>query len=522
MPDERDIRLEAAERLVAVLSEQLRAAEQRDQALQAQIRHLTALVEGMQKQLAEALRAGAATARKTKKGAPESGDSTRTEASSPPKSEPPLERREPTLPTQKPRRPADLPAHLPRDVHPIPVPSCAHCGAVELTQVGGEVSERIHYVRAHVRVQRDERPTCRCRTCGGFTTAPMPPSPVPGGSMSASTLAHIAYSKCCLHLPLARIAEDLHRLGVDVASSTLCDAMGHIALLLEPIRDQIMDELFASGLVHLDGTGIKVLVPGEKGSYTGQFTVLSNAQAATYHFTSTKEGEHLADLLRIGTDRAFRGYLVADAASNMNLLYADGSIIECGCWYHARDKFVDASGSAPVEATEGIAWITALFEVEHEADAAGDDPEQRLARRQRDAKPILDGFERWMTAAQTRFTPDEELYKAIQYYRNQRTALTRFLTDGGRIPLTNNQAERDLGPIGRGRKAYLFAGSDAGGDRLASIYTAIETCRRLDADPFAYLADVLPHLSTMPVNRGKRAEDLTPKAWTARQTSCGP
>jgi hypothetical protein len=229
----------------------------------------------------------------------------------------------------------------------------------------------------------------------------------------------------------------------------------------------------------------------------------------------------MAELLRQGTNKAYHGYLIADAASNMDLLYEDGSVIECGCWYHARDKYEDALSGAPADVAAGLAWISALFQVEHEADDAGDTAEQRKARRQRDSQPVLDGLTAWMRAIQPRYTPDEELWKAVQYGWNHWKALTRFLEDG-RIPLTNNQAERDLGPIGRGRKAYLFAGSADGGRRLATAYTVVGTCLRLGIDPRAYMTDVLPLLSTMPANRGRgQLAGLMPKAWRARQTE-GP
>lgn len=531
-------RAEAAEGFVAVLTEQLRAAERRDldahdqvRTLQAQIRQLTALVEGMQGQLAKALAELAARdKKKRKKEEPDPNAEKQAEGAVaaaaeeasllPPLPDPPPEHKESDKAKRKPKRPAGLPAHLPRELVKIPVTQCGECGGKDLTGVGeGEVSERYHYVPAKVVVERTERATCRCKTCGAFTTAPLPPTPVPGGSMTAAMLAHIAYSKCCLHLTLDRISDDLRRLGVDLAEATMCDAMGHIANLVDPVCDRILDDLFASGLLHLDGTGVKVLMPGERGSYRGQFTVISNAEATAYFFSETKGGEHLVDFLRVGTDRAYKGFLVADAASNMDVLYADGKIVECGCWYHARDKFADARASAPVEAAEGIAWIKALFEVEHEADAAGDTPEQRKARRNRDSRAVLDGFQKWMTETKARFDPDEDIWKAIRYCEKHWAALTRFLDDG-RIPLTNNQAERDLGPIGRGRKAWLFAGSDNGGHRLASIFTVIGTCLRLDIDPRVFLTDVLPRLSSMRANRGRgHLATLVPKAWKAARAS---
>lgn len=525
-------RAERAEQFAAVLVEQLRAAERRDAALQAQLRQLTALVEGLQRQLVDALgKLAAGAKRKKKKEEPEEptdggDDQARPEQppgsgelAPPPSPDPPPERKPSDRPKQKPKRPARLPAHLRRLTERIPVNRCGKCGAEDLAEVGqGEVSERYHYVPAEIVVERIERPTCRCRECGAFTTAPMPPTAVPGGSMTAALYAHIAYSKCCQHLTLDRIADDLRRMGVDFAEATMCDAMGHIANLVDPLCDALVDEAFASGLLHLDGTGVKVLYPGEKGSYRGQFTVLSNDDVTAYFFSETKGGEHLTEFLRLGTKRAYKGYLVADAASNMDVLYADGTIIECGCWYHARDKFEEAYASAPREALEGIAWIGALFQVEHEADDADDAVEARKERRQRASRPVLDGFRAWMTATQARFDEDEDLWKAIQYCDNHWAALIRFL-DHGRIPLTNNQAERDLGPIGRGRKTWLFAGSDKGGDRLAKIYTVIGTCLREQTDPRAYLTDVLPKLSTMPANRGRDIRALLPKAWKAARVA---
>ena len=350
-----------------VLTEQLRAAEQRDvesreqnRGLQAQIRQLTALVDGMQKQLARALTDLAVLRdqmdkRKRKNGDGEAAPSPGADDPTPPEGsgaengpddEVPPARPDDTKATatekKKPRRPPSLPPHLPRQVVQIGVTKCGVCDNDDLTAVGeGEISEKYHYVPAQVVVERTERATVRCRQCGAFTTAPMPPTPVPGGSMTAAMYAHVAYSKCCMHLTLDAIGADLRRMGVDLAESTLCDAMGHIATLLEPVHEGILDDIFAEELVHLDGTGVKVLTPGEPGSYRGQFTVLSNNRGTAYFFSETKKGEHIASFLRIGTDRAYKGHLVADAASNMNLLYVDGTIIECGCWQHARDKGSD-------------------------------------------------------------------------------------------------------------------------------------------------------------------------------------
>jgi transposase len=157
-----------------------------------------------------------------------------------------------------------------------------------------------------------------------------------------------------------------------------------------------------------------------------------------------------------------------------------------------------------------------LFDVERRAERAGDTAEERRARRKRESIPLLQGIYTWMNRMQHRFAPDEELYKAVQYCRNHWCALTRFMTDGS-TPMTNNLAERELGVIGRGRKAWLFAGSDDAGQWLAILHTVVRTCQRLSIAPLEYLAWVLPKLSDLPVNRGRgHLITLTPMAYADR------
>ncbi len=75
------------------------------------------------------------------------------------------------------------------------------------------------------------------------------------------------------------------------------------------------------------------------------------------------------------------------------------------------------------------------------------------------------------------------------------------LLDDGRIEIDNNAAERALRTVALGRKNYLFAGSDAGGERAAAIYSLIGTAKLNGIDPEAYLRDVLTRIADHPINR---------------------
>jgi transposase len=105
-----------------------------------------------------------------------------------------------------------------------------------------------------------------------------------------------------------------------------------------------------------------------------------------------------------------------------------------------------------------------------------------------------------------------DVAKAINYMLKRWTSFSRFLDDG-RICLTNNAAERALRGIALGRKAWLFAGSDRGGERAAAVYSLIVTCKLNEVDPRAWLADVLARIADHPASR---LHELLPWHWSRR------
>lgn len=495
-------------------------ADRRIEELEAQLAQQRRLNQQLTRQVARLLDEVAKLSKKPSRGRNrrkerEAKAAGRKEAGDPPKAPPRDDDVDEDADKGVPRR-GPFPEHLERHVEEHAVdPGVTCCATPVLEERDPKVLERKTFIPARTAVKRIELHQAQCMCCGAMHTAETPPLAMPNGSMSAALIAYIVHGKCGLHLPLKRIIEVLLEKGLRMAKSTMSNVMRHAAHLLIPVYDRIVAALFTSDLIHVDGTGIKALTPGEKGSHRGQIAVYCNEQLTVYAYSENKEGRHMHDFLRVGEPNGYRGRLVADAANNMDQLYRDGTIQECGCWYHARDKFDAAAPGAPSAAAEAKAWMGTLFDVEKRADRAGDTAAERLARRKRESIPLLRGFYRWMNTTQHRYTPDEELWKAIQYCRNHWCALTRFMTDGS-IPMTNNLAERELGVFGRGRKNWLFAGSDAGGEWLAILHTVVRTCQRLSVAPFDYLAWVLPQLSDLPVNQGKGTlASLTPMAYAA-------
>ena len=125
------------------------------------------------------------------------------------------------------------------------------------------------------------------------------------------------------------------------------------------------------------------------------------------------------------------------------------------------------------------------------------------------ANPLVEALEVYMGEQRAKLSRGHDLAKAIDYILKRWTAFTLFLDDG-RVCLSNNAAERALRGIALGRKSWLFCGSDRGGDRAAAMYSLIITAKMNDADPQAWLADVLSRIATYPAHR---LDDLLPWNW---------
>src|ERR1022692_3503621 len=141
--------------------------------------------------------------------------------------------------------------------------------------------------------------------------------------------------------------------------------------------------------------------------------------------------------------------------------------------------------------------------------------EQRHAIRQVRVAPLVTSLEDWMRGERARLSRHADVAKAMDYMLKRWAAFTRFLGDG-RICLTNNAAERGLRGIALGRKAWLFAGSDRGGERAAAMYSLIVTAKLNDVDPRAWLADVLARIADHPV---QRLHELLPWNWRDQKTT---
>ncbi|HEX6840369.1 MAG TPA: IS66 family transposase [Stellaceae bacterium] len=405
---------------------------------------------------------------------------------------------------RKPGR-APFPAHLPRERVVIPGPTACPCCGGRLAKLGETITETLEVVPRQWKVIQTVREKFTCRACEKITQPPAPFHVIPRGHVGPSLLAIILYAKYGEHQPLNRQSESYAREGIDLDVSTLADHVGTGTAVLSPLTELIRCHVFGAERVHGDDTTVPVLAKGK--TITGRLWTYvrddrpfagPDPPAAVFFYSRNRQGEHPARHLA-----GYAGILQADAYAGFGTLYdgrrKPGPITEAACWSHGRRYFFELANlkKAPL-AIEAVRRIDAIFVLEREIN--GHAAAKRIAVRQERVAPLVDELESWMRAERSRLSRHAETAKAIDYMLKRWPAFTRFLDDG-RICLTNNAAERALRGIALGRRSWLFAGSDRGGERAAAMYTLIATAKLNDIDPQTWLADVLRRIADHPASQ---------------------
>ena len=407
--------------------------------------------------------------------------------------------------------PADLPRR--RIVHPAPT-SCPCCGSNKLSKIGEDVTETLDVVPRQWFVTEHVREKFSCRSCEKINQPPAPFHAIARGFAGPSLLAMILVDKYANHQPLNRQSEQFAREGIELSVSTMADHVGACAATLMPLHELIKAHVFAAERIHGDDTTVPVLAKvktrtGRIWAYVRDDRPFGGKAppAAVFFYSPDRAGIHPEQHLA-----GYCGILQADAYAGFNTLYAPdrrpGPITEAGCWAHARRKLfelADVASNARKEkpppispiAFEAVRKFDAIFMLERSIN--GLSPAERVTARRRDIAPLVNELIEWMKRERAKLSRHNEVAKAMDYMLKRIDVFTRFLDDG-RICLSNNAAERVLRAIALGRKSWLFAGSDRGGERAAVMLTLIHTAKLNGVDPQAWLADVLARIADHKIN----------------------
>lgn len=405
------------------------------------------------------------------------------------------------------RKQREIPEGTPVRVipHPPLATQCSCCGK-ELVQIRTEVTKLLNYIPAHVEVEEHHRPVMACSHCK--STAPIT-TPMPAGAQliarspaGVGLLTHILISKYQDHIPLHRQEVMFARLGFELTRNRMCEWLGFVAEILQPLYKALKRELMQLKYLQADETTIKVQ-DGEKPGRcdTGYLWGLLGPPPVNlvyFHYAASRAAEVPKAILS-----EFEGILQTDYYAGYNPVYVPEHAVRAGCWAHVRRKLLSILKLAERDVQKALKLIAELYHLERKDRTL----DEALAARQKKSVPVLNKLHEYLTSWSARTLPQSEVQKVLQYALSQWEALSLFTTNPA-VALDNNLIENQMRPIALGRKNWMFAGSHEGAMRAAIFFSLLNSCRLNKLNAWTYFNDVLPRLAA-----GSPPTELLPNRW---------
>lgn len=364
----------------------------------------------------------------------------------------------------------------------IPCPCCGQPREI----FGFDVSHQIEFVKSIFERIQHIMFKYACKNCNGqIVTAQKPYQPIDKGVPGPGLLAKIATDKFWLHIPLYRQEQVFTAMSIPVYRSSMCRWLKGVADILSPIVKRMSQLILHSRVIQSDATTLPVIKKGLGKTHRGYIWVYRGDADYPYVFYDYSDTEH--SIYQEKILKGFTGILQTDGTNKFNEIIANGATA-ANCWAHVHCRFEDAWNNDPVAAEFPMGVIKSLFDIERVATTLSE--AERKDLRQRLAKPKLALLKAWLDETQTVEPPKTKLGEAISYTLNRWTALLVYL-DHPFVEISNNGSERSIKPMVLSRRNWLFAGSEEGGKTAATIMSIIETCKRLNINPFEYMKDVL-------------------------------
>ena len=399
---------------------------------------------------------------------------------------------------------------VPVEVIELRAPETDGLGPEDYEVISHKESYRLAQRPGSYVVIKYRRPVIKVKASEALVCAAAPAGVIDGSRADVSFVAGLLLDKFAYHLPLYRQHQRLADAGITVSRPWLTQIAQQGIALLEPIYDAQFASIRASRVKAMDETPIKAGQAGPGKLKKAYFwPVYGELDEICFPFFPSREIKHVETAL--GLTPAERAVLLSDGY-HAYAHYADKTgITHAQCWAHTRRGFFEAQTVEPEAASQALALIGELYQVEEHIRekklSAAHKQDTRLAQ----AKPIVERFFAWVGerfAAQG-LLPSNPLTKALAYARDRRGGLQVFLTDPD-VPIDTNHLERALRVIPMGRKNWLFCWTELGAKQVGIIHSLIATCRLHQIDPYDYLVDVLQRVGQQPA---QRVRELTPRCW---------
>lgn len=365
-----------------------------------------------------------------------------------------------------------------------------------MEKIGEEVTETLEYKPADLYIRRRIRPKYARPKNQGVVIASLPSRPIEKGIAEASLLSHLFISKFCDHLPFYRQRQIfMRKYQWDVAASTLNSWFVRCCTLMKPLYRYMGKEILKSEYIQVDETPLKVQDVQKQGkTHRGYQWVYQSPEKKIVYFQYDKTRSMSACKKIISR---YNGILQCDGYVVYDKIAAKTEIEFVGCLAHARRKFYEAKSNEPQGSKRALQFFRVLYSHEKEVKALKSEGKLEEAGEIREQKSmkVMKEFKKWIGVQAQETLPKSVYGKALQYTINQWPKLRRAVANV-RVEIDNNLIENKIRPLALGRKNYLFAGSHAGAERIAMMYTFIGTCIARNVNPYEWMKETLERLPT--------------------------
>lgn len=382
------------------------------------------------------------------------------------------------------------------------------CGT-EKVKIGEDISEELSIIPLLLVVNQYIRYKYACPKCpeNGVMTGELPPHPIKRCIASPELIAHIIICKYLWHLPLHRQERIFEHYGIKLNRSTMCTWEMQLMPYLWNLWDAMKEEIKKSGYLQTDETPITVLDKNKNGkSGRGFLWPYTDGRTVLFEYQPKRGRVGPSEFLK-----GFNGFVQTDGWESAygHLGKMDG-IVRMECWAHARRELFEAKDNDSVFVTPALWLIHRMYVLERRMKK-WELLDKRSQLRKRCAVKYLDKLKKHLEACPASHTPKSPVRKAVNYILKRWEHLTVYVEDS-RLEIDNNGVERAIRPVAIGRKNWMFAGSDDGADKVALMFSLVNSCKMLGINPEEYLTDVLKRIADHPVNR---ITELTPAGWKA-------
>ena len=401
-----------------------------------------------------------------------------------------------------------LPEHLPRRriEHPIdPAQTrCPHCpGNPLLVKIGEDIREKLAKLPVQYEVQQHVYPKCVCKKCHRGVV--MPEAPDDSLKADITVVADVVVQKYGEHKPLYRQQQAFDRIGIPLTRQTLCDWVGWCSDQLEPVVRAMADHIRLQPLIQSDETPVRMQLRNGQ-MQTARLWAYGLPWAEVVFDFRTDRSQHGPAEFLAGAQAQ---HIQADGGSSYTPVLSRLSMSHIACMAHIRRKIYEAREDAPAPSKQLLAAIQGLYRIEAQAKVDKIGLPALLELRNKESRPIFENVGKLLKSFEKMRPPKTPFGKAISYALNQWKAMERYLG----VPeaeIDNNSIEHALRGVVMGRRNWLHVGGEVGGERAANLFSLTISCHRLKVEPYAYLCDIVPRLSSHPQ---REIWKLTPRGW---------